>query len=100
MNLYNDDDRIIETAVNLCCSFYDSDLDLPNITRARAARAIATAAPSTLNEAFVAIMDNPKPFYDALRVAGLDDWAARGRLSNLPIAAAGGYGLKPKDFQV
>ncbi len=93
-------EELAETAVNLHAEILENALDIASVSRSRAARAIAKAEPSPLNAAFIKIMDDPIPLYSALRDRGLDDWAARLRIAGLATSAAGGYGLKPSDFQI
>lgn len=93
-------DITAEASVYLYAEIIENALDIGSVSRSRLARVIAEAEPSPLNKAFIEVMDDPLPFYEALRDRGLDDWSARLRIGGLAISAAGGYGLKPALFQI
>ena len=94
------DDIAGDASMELFAEILQNALDVGSVSRSRLARIVAKAHPSPLNDAFIKIMDNPMPFYSALRERGLDDRTARHRISELPLRAAGGYGLKPSQFQI
>lgn len=76
------------------------DYSVPCVRRSRLARELMEIEKSPFADAFIEIMDNPKPFYDAWLEASQDPREAHLRLTNLPLAAGGGFGLKPEHFKV
>lgn len=96
----DNDDYFLGLGVDLMHAIKVDDLSVRSVWRSRAAREIAAHEPSPLNAAFIQVMDDPKPMCDVLRDRGLDDWMARSMVSGLPIAAVGGYGLKPEHFDI